>query len=137
MLLTSSDTKRTLMHLFLFTNSAHRELVSICTQSIRYSAINFPCITTLELRRLSLHSFLFGIEHIFSWFYVIVSVLRCKINYFFQEKSCKGWTIPDWSTVQTFLQYFIKSSNWIVSSQKFSSSVKCPSRYDTVEPICI
>jgi len=35
MLLTSSDTKRTLMHLFLFTNSAQGELVSICTQSIR------------------------------------------------------------------------------------------------------
>ena len=35
MLLTSSDTKRTLMHLFLFTNSAQRELVSIYTQSIR------------------------------------------------------------------------------------------------------
>ena len=35
MLLTSSDTKWTLMHLFLFTNSAQRELVSICTQSIR------------------------------------------------------------------------------------------------------
>ena len=35
MLLTSSDTKRTLMHLFLFTNSAQSELVSICTQSIR------------------------------------------------------------------------------------------------------
>ena len=34
MLLTSSDTKRTLMHLFLFTNSAQRELVSICAQSI-------------------------------------------------------------------------------------------------------
>ena len=33
-LLTSSDTKRTLMHLFLFTNSAQKELVSICTQSI-------------------------------------------------------------------------------------------------------
>ena len=30
MLLTSSDTKRTLMHLFLFTNSAEKELVSIC-----------------------------------------------------------------------------------------------------------
>ena len=30
----SSDTKRTLMHLLLFTNSAQRELVSICTQSI-------------------------------------------------------------------------------------------------------
>jgi len=34
MLLTSSDTKRTLMHLFLFTNSFQRELVSMCTQSI-------------------------------------------------------------------------------------------------------
>ena len=44
-ILTSSDTKRTLMNLFLFTNSAQRELVSICMQSIR--EINFPCITTL------------------------------------------------------------------------------------------
>ena len=35
MTLSSSDTKRTLRHLFLFTNSAQRELVSICTQSIR------------------------------------------------------------------------------------------------------
>ena len=34
MLLTFSDTKRTLMHIGLFTNSAQRELVSICTQSI-------------------------------------------------------------------------------------------------------
>ena len=33
-LLTSSDTRRKLMHLLLFTNSAQRELVSICTQSI-------------------------------------------------------------------------------------------------------
>ena len=32
--LTSWDTKRTLMHLFLFTNSPQRELVLICTQSI-------------------------------------------------------------------------------------------------------
>ena len=35
MLLTSSDTKRTLMHLCLFTKSAQRDLVSICPQSIR------------------------------------------------------------------------------------------------------
>jgi len=35
MLLTSSDTKRTLMHLFFFANSTQKELVSICTQSIR------------------------------------------------------------------------------------------------------
>ena len=33
-LLTSSDTKRTLVHLFLFTKFAQRELFSICTQSI-------------------------------------------------------------------------------------------------------
>ena len=49
MLLTSSDTKRTLMRLFLFTNFAPRELVSICTQNIRNSAINFPCIRTLQV----------------------------------------------------------------------------------------
>ena len=35
MLLSSSDTRVTLMYLFLFTNSTQRELVSICTQSIR------------------------------------------------------------------------------------------------------
>ena len=46
MLLTSSDTKRTLRHLFLFTNSAQRELVSICTQ-IYTTAIDFPCLTFL------------------------------------------------------------------------------------------
>ena len=34
MLLTISDTKRTLMHLYLYPNSAQRELVSIQTQSI-------------------------------------------------------------------------------------------------------
>jgi len=44
MLLSSSDTRRTLMHLFLYTISAQRELVSICTQSI-----NFPCISTLDI----------------------------------------------------------------------------------------
>jgi len=49
MLSTSSDTKRTLMHLFFFTNSAQRELVSICTQSeymqmqLSYLAL-YPCI---------------------------------------------------------------------------------------------
>ena len=35
MLLTSSDSKRTLMHLFLFTNSAQRELVSMDAEYIR------------------------------------------------------------------------------------------------------
>ena len=44
MLLTSSDTKRTLRHPFLFTNFGQRELVSVCTQT----AINFSCITFLH-----------------------------------------------------------------------------------------
>ena len=46
MLLSFSDIKRTLMHLFLFRNSAQKELISICTQSIR-NWNNFPCISTL------------------------------------------------------------------------------------------
>ena len=45
MLLTSSDTKRTLMHLFLFTNSAHREVKYV--RRVHATAINFPCIITL------------------------------------------------------------------------------------------
>ena len=52
--LTSSDTKQTLMHLFLFTNSAQRELVlvrkkyiNIYVRRVYATAINFPCIITL------------------------------------------------------------------------------------------
>ena len=45
MLLSSSDTKRTLMHPFFFTNFALRELVIIFT----HYAINFPCIITLDV----------------------------------------------------------------------------------------
>ena len=41
MLLTSSDTKRTRTYLFLFTNSAQRELVSICAQSNMQLQITF------------------------------------------------------------------------------------------------
>ena len=53
MLLSSSDTKRTMMHLFLFTNSAQSELVSICTQRIRnWNKLSFPCLITLGATRL-------------------------------------------------------------------------------------
>ena len=41
-------TKRTLMHLFLFTNSAQRELQFQCVRRVYTTAINFPCITPLE-----------------------------------------------------------------------------------------
>jgi len=50
MLLTSWHTKRTRMHLFLFTNSAKRELVSICTQYAEYTQpqltflASHPCV---------------------------------------------------------------------------------------------
>ena len=46
MLLASSDTERTLLHLILFTKSAQKELVSIRTQSIRDR--NFPFISSLH-----------------------------------------------------------------------------------------
>ena len=53
MLLSSPYTKRTLMHLFLFTNSVQRELVSIYVRRVFATAINFPCIITLNSARLS------------------------------------------------------------------------------------
>ena len=44
MLLTSSDTKQTQMLIFFFTNSAQREMVSMCTQlQITFIALK-PCI---------------------------------------------------------------------------------------------
>ena len=51
MLLTSSDTKGTLMHLFLFTNSAQRELQFQYVRREYETAINFPCITPLSTDR--------------------------------------------------------------------------------------
>ena len=47
MLLTYSNTKRKLMHLFLFTNSAQRELVSQYVRRPYTTAISFPCLTFL------------------------------------------------------------------------------------------
>ena len=45
-----SDTRRTMIHLFLFTNSAQRELVSLYTQSIAHVAwlrvTNHPAVDT-------------------------------------------------------------------------------------------
>jgi len=46
MFLSSSDTKRTLGHLSLFTNSA-RENWFQYVRRVYATAINFPCITTL------------------------------------------------------------------------------------------
>ena len=48
MLLTYSDTKRTLMHLFLFTNSTQGENWFQYVRRVYATAINFPCITTLH-----------------------------------------------------------------------------------------
>ena len=46
-LLTSSNTKRTLMYLFLFTNSAHRENWFQYVRRAYATAFNFHCILTL------------------------------------------------------------------------------------------
>jgi len=48
MLLTSSDTKRTIMHQFLFTNSASKNWFQY-VRGVYATAINFPCIITLVL----------------------------------------------------------------------------------------
>ena len=52
MLLTSSDAKRTLMHLFLFTNSTRENWLQY-VRRVYATAINFSCIVTLG-RRMSL-----------------------------------------------------------------------------------
>ena len=65
MLLTSSDTRRTLMHLFLFTNSTKREENWFqYVRRVYATAINFPCISTLvsvtlhaKMEMLHLHRF--------------------------------------------------------------------------------
>ena len=64
MLLTVSDAKWTLMHLLLFTNSAQRELVSICTQSIHnrnWLSLHY----TLGRRKLDDYSILKAIHGLF------------------------------------------------------------------------
>ena len=61
MLLISSYTKRTLMHLFLFTNSEKKELVSIYIRRVYATAINFPCIKTLLYFKF-FHETLFPVE---------------------------------------------------------------------------
>ena len=48
MLLTSSDTKRTLRHLLLFTNSAQLENWFQDERRVYATAISFPCISTLS-----------------------------------------------------------------------------------------
>ena len=49
MLWTSSDNKRTLMHLFLFTKSAQRDNWFRYVHKVYATAISFPCIITLNL----------------------------------------------------------------------------------------
>ena len=70
MLLTSSDTKRTLRLFFLFTKSAQKELVSICMQSIRNCNLTF----------LALHSWYF--LTIFFKVNVLSCVLSCGMYTF-------------------------------------------------------
>ena len=77
MLLTSSDTKRKLLHLFLFTNSVQRKLVSICTQSIR------------NCNWLSLHYNLAGTK-------CVCKVTKPNLNmeYFYDKMRPLSWNFP-------------------------------------------
>ena len=74
MLLTSSDTKRTLMHLFLLTNSAQTKLVSMCTQSIRY------------YNKLSLHNNLGCNYRVYTLYRQVVCTMERKAVLFFSSQ---------------------------------------------------
>ena len=74
MLLSSLDTRGPLMHLILFTNTAQRELVSICTQRIRNS------------NQLSMPYYLGNYE---LFIYVVFQRKRTENLKSFSLKSCK------------------------------------------------
>ena len=86
MLLTSSDTKRTLMHLFLFTNSAQRELVSICTQSIHVrNKLSLPYIDAMESRLNLLKTSQISLKGIGNW--GLPSLHGGSLKYTFNERN--------------------------------------------------
>jgi len=83
MLLTYSDTKRILMHLFLFTNSA-REIWFQYVRRVYATAINFPCIITLVWTLFSFHGsiFIISVSHFFTLNLLKTTKKRCTIFYF-------------------------------------------------------
>ena len=83
MLLTYSDTKRILMHLFLFTNSA-RENWFQYVRRVYATAINFPCIITLVWTLFSFHGsiFIISVSHFFTLNLLKTTKKRCTIFYF-------------------------------------------------------
>ena len=89
MLLTSSDTKRTLMHLFLFTNFAQRELVSICTHSIH------------DRNKLSLH-------YTLDLHIILFILTKCKIisPSFYKKRTYKSPKPLFWRKKIEFLKIF-------------------------------
>ena len=108
MLLSSSDTRRTLMHLFLFTKSAQRELVSISTQSntqltflallpwFEYSLslmISVNCLIKGNLVNRTLHSFPGGSREItltFPLSKLIQKIFYAPICFFLVGFGCEG-----------------------------------------------
>ena len=95
MLLTSSDTKRTLMHLFLLTNSTQRELVSICTQSIRNCF--FPCITPL----------LYLITDIFTPISILLSIILSTYLWIYLSMHISSFGFITSCIIYQFIQLFI------------------------------
>ena len=94
-LLTSTDTKRTLMHLFIFTNSGQRELVSVCTMYAEY--------TQLQLTFLALYPcLLLCLSMLNEWRTVFFKILNRVNDHFwwdtlytggFPTKLCKLWIV--------------------------------------------
>ena len=74
------------MHLFLFTNTAQRELVSIYTQRIRNS-INFPCLFTLIRPFKDDHT-------LFTMVPTCIGIKMCNVSSIFWLEKCLNLTIP-------------------------------------------
>ena len=106
MLLTSSDTKRKLIHLFLFTNSAQRELVS--------TAINFPFITPLlclvSNENVYYVQFLMKMFTLSSFQYKCLLCLVSSINVYYVQFLMKMFT------VSSFLVKMCVQRKWCNSS---------------------
>ena len=71
------------MHIFLFTNSGQRELVSICTQSIH----NFPCISTLLLPLIGMQRTIYALFVYYLFCDYICTICEHTLNFLTEEEN--------------------------------------------------
>ena len=104
MLLTSSDTKRTLMHLLWFTNSAQRELVSICTQRIHNR-------NWLSLPYILAHDLVCEVSYFLTWLFIYNILMTFTKFSEFQKRNCQIYSF--------FLNVFFTATLIFYLSQEY------------------